>query len=177
MRIIALLIFFIVLNMASFGQTITYKIPEGYESEISKNDYKTIVDFAVTIVAKRYSIDYVKDGAIHLKKDQEMQIFNLHNLIAKCVAVEDKSEWNKVVQEHFEKIFVSIDEQKKIDLANFETVKKYLSLRIYHKETINERGGIASLLRPILKAPIPYSCLIYRELSLWFKKRCFHSGS
>jgi hypothetical protein len=134
------------LNMTSFGQKISYNIPEGYENEISKDDYKKIVDLAVPIVTKRYSVDFVKDGAIQLKKGQEMNTLNLHNLIAKCVAVKDKSQWDKVVQEHFENIFSSIDEQKKIDPANYETVKKYLSLRIYPKETVNQRGGVGSLV-------------------------------
>ncbi len=146
MRIITLLILLTIQAPASFGQKITYNIPEGYESEVNKDDYKKIVDLAVPIVAKRYSIDFVKDGAIQLKKGQEMQTLNLHNLIGKCVAVKDKSQWNNVVEGHFENIFSSIDEQKKIDPANYETVKKYLSLRIYPKETVDQRGGITSLV-------------------------------
>jgi hypothetical protein len=132
--------------MTSFGQKISYDIPEGYENEINKDDYRKIVDLAVPIVAKRYSIDFVKNGAIQLKQGQEMQTINLHNLITKCVSVKDKSQWDKVVQEHFENIFTSIDEQKKIDPTKYETVKKYLSLRIYPKETVNQRGGISSLV-------------------------------
>ncbi|HEV8512641.1 MAG TPA: hypothetical protein VGQ59_05175, partial [Cyclobacteriaceae bacterium] len=130
MRTITLLAFLTTLNMTSFGQKVTYNIPEGYESEIGKDDYKTIVDLSLPIVAKRYSVDYVKDGAIQLKKGQEIQTLNLDNLITKCIGVKDKLQWNKVVQEHFENIFLSIDEQKKIDPTNYETIKKYLSLRI-----------------------------------------------
>jgi hypothetical protein len=70
----------------------------------------------------------------------------LHNLIEKCVAVKDRSQWDKVIQEHFGNIFASFDEQKKIDPGNFETVKKYLSLRIYPEEMVRQRGGIASLI-------------------------------
>ena len=133
-------------TVASFGQKITYNIPEGYENDISKTDYKKIVDIAVPVVAKRYSIDFVKDGAIQLKEGQEMQILNLHNLIGKCVAVKDKSQWDKVIQGHFENLFSSIDEQKKIDPTDYQSVKKYLSLRIYPEEYINQRGGISSLI-------------------------------
>jgi hypothetical protein len=146
MRIIFFFVLLTTLSMPSLGQKISYNIPEGYESEINKDDYKKIVDLAVPIVAKRYSINYVKDGAIQLRKEQEMETLNLHNLIAKCVAVKDKTQWNKVVQQHFENIFSSIDEQKKIDPRNYETVKKYLSLRIYPKAIVNQRGGIESLV-------------------------------
>ncbi len=132
--------------MATYGQKIQYNIPEGYENEITKGDYKTIVDLSIPIVSKRYSIDFVKDGTIQLKKSQEIQTLNLHNLIAKCVAAKNKLQWDKIVQQHFENLFSSIDEQKKIDPANYETVKKYLSLRIYPKETVNQRGGVASLI-------------------------------
>lgn len=146
MRIITLLVFLTTLALTVFGQKIKYNIPQGYENDISKDDYKKIVDIAVPIVSKRYVVDFVKDGAIQLKKGQEMQTFNLHNLIAKCIAVKDKSMWVKIIEEHFNSMFSSMDEQKKIDPENFETVKKYLSIRIYPKQTVIQRGGIGNLI-------------------------------
>jgi hypothetical protein len=123
-----------------------YNIPEGYEKNISKEDYRKIIDIAVPIVAKRYSIDNVKDGTILLVKGQEMEGLNLHNIIGKCVSAKDKQRWDKIIQEHFENLFSSIDEQKKIDPANYETIKKYLSLRIYPTEVIKRSGGALSLI-------------------------------
>jgi hypothetical protein len=146
MREIALLILSTTFQLASFGQKINYNIPEGYESTISKGDYKDIVDIAVPIVAKRYSIDHVKDGTIFLKKGQDMQALNLHNIIGKCTAVKDKNQWDKIIQGHFDNLFISIDEQKKIDPKNYETIKKYLSLRIYPVEIVNQKGGSSSVI-------------------------------
>jgi hypothetical protein len=83
------------------AQKISYNIPGGYESDITKEDYKKLVDISVPIVSKRYTIDHVKDGTIQLKSGQEMEALNLHNLIGKCVAVKDKSKWNDVVRDHF----------------------------------------------------------------------------
>ena len=143
MRTIVLLIILTILETTSFGQKINYDIPDGYQNNISKEDYKKIVDMAVPVIAKRYTIDFVKDGTVQLKTGQA---FNLHNLIGKCVVVRDKSMWDKVIQEHFDKIFTSIDEQKKIDPENFESVKKYLSIRIYPTETVNQRGGITNFV-------------------------------
>lgn len=132
----------IMLQLSLQAQTISYDIPEGYENDISKEDYKKVVDMAVSVISKRYTIDNVKEGAIQLKDGQDMQTLNLHNLVGKCTAVEDKSKWENVVKEHFDNLFMSIDEQKKIDVDKFETVEKYLAVRIYPKKTINERGGI-----------------------------------
>lgn len=146
MRIIAIFILLFQVQIPVMAQKITYNIPEGYENDISKDDYKKIVDLAVPIVSKRYQVDHVKDGAIYLKEGQEMQALNLHNIIGKCVAVKNKSQWDKVVAGHFENLFSSIDEQKKIDPSNYETIKKYLSLRIYPVEMVNERGGPESLV-------------------------------
>lgn len=148
-RFIVLLVFLITLCVSSFGQKINYTIPKGYESDIGTEEYKKLVDIAVLVVAKRYAIDIVNDGAIQLKKGQEMQTLNLHNLIGKCVAVKDKSAWDAIIREHFENLFVSIDEQKKIDPNNFETVKKYLSIRIYPKQLVTERGGVTKLISRI----------------------------
>lgn len=142
----SLFLFLTLFQIVTFAQKITYNIPEGYENNISKEDYKKIVDLAVPIVAKRYSIDIVKDGTIFLKRGQEMQALNLHNIIGKCVSAKDKSQWDKVVEGHFENLFSSIDEQKNIDPENYETIKKYFSLRIYPAEVVNQRGGPSSLI-------------------------------
>jgi len=132
--------------MTSFGQKVSYDIPDGYENDISKDDYRKMVDIAVPIIAKRYIVDFVKNGSVRLNTGQT---FNLHNLIGKCVSVQDKSIWDKIIQEHFDNIFASIDEQQKIDPTNYESVQKYLSLRIYPEETVNQRGGISSLVARI----------------------------
>ncbi|MDX2047730.1 MAG: hypothetical protein SFU87_13150 [Chitinophagaceae bacterium] len=132
--------------MTSFAQKINYNIPEGYEKSISKDDYKKIVDIAVPIVAKRYSINNVQDGTIFLKAGQEMKEFNLHNIIDKCVSVKDTSQWSKIIEGHFKNIFSYIDEQKNIDPENYDAIKKYLSLRIYPAEVITQRGGTSSLI-------------------------------
>lgn len=141
--IVLLLIFF---QITSFGQKIHYDIPDGFEKDIGKADYKKIVDISVQIVAERYAIDIVKDGTIHLSKGQDMQAFNLDNLILKCAAVADKSKWDDVIQQHFHSMFSAIDAQKEIDVANYETIKKYLSVRIYPSVFINEKGGASSFI-------------------------------
>ena len=141
--IVLLLIFF---QITSFGQKILYDIPDGFEKDISKADYKKIVDVSVQIVAERYTIDIVKNGTIHLSKGQEMQAFNLDNLILKCAAITDKSKWDDVIQQHFHSMFSTIDAQKEIDVANYENIKKYLSVRIYPFVFINQRGGTSSFI-------------------------------
>lgn len=145
MRLILLLLF-LSLTQSTLAQKISYDIPEGYEKVISKTEYKKIVDLVVPTISKRFSIDFVKDGAVHLKTGE---IFNLHNLIGKCVAVQDKSLWKEVIQEHFNNIFSSLDEQKNIDPNNFESVKKYLSLRIYPEKTVAMFGGVSNLIAKI----------------------------
>jgi len=128
------------------AQDISYDIPARYERDITPVDYKRIVDASVSITAKRYKIDHVSGGTIYLNKGQDLKEINLHNLLLKCVTVKDKSLWEKVITEHFNNIFTSIDAQKKIDPANFETISKYLSIRIYPVETINQRGGVSGVL-------------------------------
>jgi len=146
MRVVICFVFLAIFQMSSFGQEINYSIPEGYGKDISKEDYKKIVDLSVAIISKRYKIDFVKEGTVRLKGGQDLQDVNLHNLIGKCVRVADKSQWEKVIQEHFDSVFSSIDEQKAMDIENFESMKKYLSIRIYPKETVIQRGGIGSLV-------------------------------
>lgn len=135
-----------IVHLSSFSQKINYSIPKGYETAISKEDFKNIVDLAVPVVAKRYTIDEVREGTIYLKPGQEMQAVNLHNLIGKCTSAKDKKYWKDIIEGHFESIFSSIDEQKKINVEEYESVKKYLALRIYPVETITQRGGTSSVV-------------------------------
>jgi hypothetical protein len=146
MRLFLLSLLYLVGIGFAYGQKIDYDIPKGYENEVSKQDYRKIVDIAVPIIAKRYAVDFVKEGTVRLKKNQDMQALNLHNLIGKCVAVGDKAQWAVVIQEHLSNLFSSIDEQKKINPGDFTSVEKYLSLRIYDQATINQRGGAQKLV-------------------------------
>ena len=66
MRTIVFLIILTILQTISNGQKISYDIPDGYQNNISKEDYKKIVDMAVPVIAKRYTIDFVKDGTVQL---------------------------------------------------------------------------------------------------------------
>lgn len=178
MRIIPILLL-AMLPLFAIGQKISYDIPEGYESDISKEDYKMLVDIATPIVAKRYKIDKVKDGAILLKNGQDIEVLNLHNLIGKCVAVNDKSKWGEIILEHFDMLFSSMDEKKSIDPENFETVKKYLSLRIYPAETVMQRGGVKNLVSKVdlegtytilmLDLPGAFSTIQKAVFELWKK--------
>lgn len=146
MRTLNLIVVTLLLHIPVFGQPVSYKIPAAYESEIGSDDYKKLVDISVRIVANRFAIEKVEEGAIHLKAGQEMETLNLHNLIAKCNSEKDESRWEGIIRAHFDNLFSSIDEQKKIDPANFESVKKYLSIRIYPKATVMERGGTENLI-------------------------------
>jgi hypothetical protein len=128
------------------AQSISYTIPNAYENNISQADYKTVVDYSLSLVAKRYVVEEVKDGTVLLKKGQDLKTLNLHNLLAKCLAEKDKTKWKQIVQTHFYNLFSSLDAQKKIDPTNFETIRSYLSLRVYPIATVEQRGGAASLV-------------------------------
>jgi hypothetical protein len=141
MRTLCFLLLFHIISLTSISQVIDYTIPSGYEKDISKEDYKKIVDISVAAISKRYTIEKVTDGTAYLKENGEIKAFNLHNLIDQCVSVKDKLQWNSLIEGHFENIFSSIEEQKKIDPSNFESIKKYLSIRIYPKEYVEQLGG------------------------------------
>ena len=141
MRSVFFLLLVTALSHPCRSQTISYDIPEGYEKDIQPSDYKLIVDSSVAIIATRYKVESVKAGAIQLAPGQELRVLNLHNLITKCTAEKNRSDWGYIIRGHFTNIFASLDQQKKIDPSKYESVKKYLSIRIYPKEYIEQRGG------------------------------------
>lgn len=145
MRLLTLSVLFLALHPGVFSQEINYSIPAGFEKDISKKDYKTVVDLAIPFIKTRYTIDSASDGAVYVSAGERSQIFYLDNLLGKCIA-EDKPLWKDVVKQHFEALFRSMDEKEKIELDNFEIAKKYLSIRIYSKQSVDERGGSDKLI-------------------------------
>ncbi|MDO7887273.1 hypothetical protein [Hymenobacter cheonanensis] len=138
------------LALGARAQKISYDIPKDYRALISKADYQVLVDSAVAVVARRYPVAAVHDGTITLRPGQPgVTALNLHNLIAKCAAQPDKTQWPGLIRYHFTSLFSSFDEQRKIDPRSFESVRPYLSLRIYPEASLAQRGGAANLLTRI----------------------------
>ncbi len=128
------------------AQVVDYTLPTGFENDLSNAEYKTIVDYSIKAVSARFKVDSVQDGTLRLIKMQDTQAFNLHNLIADCLAVKDHSRWEKIVNDHFTKLFTAIDAQEKIDPEDFKDIKKYLTIRIYPKEFLTRRPGWRSFV-------------------------------
>lgn len=147
MRTALLLCWLTTAALVTQAQKISYDPPPNMQQTIGKADYKLIVDTAVAVVSTKYKIDRVEGGAIHvLDNHQQAGVLNLDNLILKCLAEPDRSAWTGIIKDHFDRLFTSIDQQRALDPANFETVKKYLSIRIYPKETVDAHGGTDSLV-------------------------------
>lgn len=131
------------LNIAA--QKINFQLPEGYENEISKKEYKYLVNESVKVISKYYSIASIKSGVITLKPDQDYSILNLHNLIVQCAKV-DKKDWETLIHTHFKSMYESMEKQKQLDPNKFETLVDYLSIRIYEESFIRYNGGSDNLI-------------------------------
>lgn len=130
----------------AIAQQIDYSVPPGFKKIINKNDYRKILDIALPFVSKRYTIERVKDGIIYLMDSQELQILDLSDLISKCRETKDQNAWAPVIESHFSALFSAIEEKKNIDINQFETIRNFLSIRIYPVEMIKRRGGTDNLV-------------------------------
>lgn len=143
MKPILILSLLFLFGLNSFAQKIDYSLPTDFEKTISPKDYQTIVDQSVALISKKYKVDSVKNGAIAIN---DHQIINLNNLLIKCVAETDHKKWPSVISDHFNALFSSIAQKGNIDQHNYETVKPYLSIRIYPATTVESRGGTDKLV-------------------------------
>ncbi len=100
------------LQLKAFGQKISYTVPGGLENKISPEAYRTLVDTSVSIVVKHYRIDYVEDGTIQLESGQNLQAFNLNPLIIGYVMTADKTQWVRMIHDHFDRIILSANKPK-----------------------------------------------------------------
>ncbi len=141
---------FLLLNIffcsSVYSQPIDYNVPPGYKKIIKKNEYKKIIDIAVPIVAGRYTIENIREGAIYLKESQELQVIGLAEIILKCKEASDQQKWTLIIEQHLNSLFSAIDQKKNLDINQFETVRQYLSIRIYPAEMIDRRGGPENLV-------------------------------
>lgn len=142
-KILTLLIILTSFNLSA--QKIDYSFPDGYEKEISKKDYKYLVDESVKVISKNYKISSIKEGVIELEEGQDYSILNLHNLILKCAEL-DKKDWSELITAHFNSMHESMEKQKQLDPNKFETLVDYFSIRIYQESFVNQNGGTENLI-------------------------------
>jgi uncharacterized protein YtpQ (UPF0354 family) len=179
MKILITILFITGIHFNLFSQKIDYSFPAGFKNTISAVDYKVIVDLSVSILEKRYKIDSVKGGSVFLSEKQDFKIFNLDNLVVKCENEKDHSQWNAIVQSHFNSIINSVDEQKKLNPSDYNNIKSRLCVRIYPDATIDQRGGLSNLISKedlkgtktllMLDLPQAFTPVSKKEFELWNK--------
>jgi len=175
-KLFAFLILIASLNLSA--QKINYSIPDGYENEISKKDYKYLVNESVKAVSKNYKITSIKSGVIELEKGQDYSIVNLHNLILNCSQI-DKENWSEFINSHFQSMYESMEKQKQLDPNKFETLVDYLSIRIYPENYVTQNGGTDKLISKkqldgtisllVLDLPSTFASVQKEMFDLWNK--------
>ena len=135
------------ISSGAWGQKISYDPPKEYRKVIAAADYQLLVDSAVAVVGRRYPIEKVADGTITLRAGQaDATAFNLRNILATCAAEPDRRAWGPLIRHHFTSLFSSLDAQKKLDPSSYESMRGYLSLRVYPEALVAQRGGAQNLV-------------------------------
>ena len=135
----------LVISFTLCAQKIDYSFPEGYENEISKKDYKYLVNESVKAISENYEIAAIKKGVVELEEGQDYSMVNLHNLILQCSQLE-RNKWAELIQSHFSGMYESMEKQKQLDPNNFESLVDYFSIRIYQEAYITQNGGTDNLV-------------------------------
>lgn len=125
------------------AQKISYALPKDYRGTLAAADYKLVVDSAVAQLSRRYPVASVAAGTIRLRGGEQ---YPLANLIAQCQAQPDRAAWGPLIRQHFTSLFSSFDAQAKIDHTSYESVRPYLSVRVYPEATLAARGGAQQLV-------------------------------
>ncbi len=141
----ALILVLILTTCSLSAQKIDYSFPEGYENEISRKDYKYLVDESVKAISKNYRIASIHEGVVELEEGQDYAAVNLHNLILRCAQI-SKQDWSELIVSHFNSMYESIEARKQLDPRKFETLVDYFSIRIYQESYVNQNGGTDNLV-------------------------------
>jgi hypothetical protein len=139
------LIFMVIAFDRADAQPVDYSVPQAYKKSIKKNEYKKIVDITLPLIAKRFDIENLREGVIYLKPSQELQVIDLGEVISKCSET-TSDKWEEVINGYFNGLFSAMDSKKNLDINRYETVRNFLSIRIYPKEMVDRRGGTENLV-------------------------------
>jgi hypothetical protein len=133
----------VALSLSVQAQKISYALPKAYRNTLSASDYKLVVDSAVAQVSRRAPVASVAAGTIRLRNGQQ---FPLDNLLTQCQAEPDRTAWGGLIRHHFTSLFSSFDAQVKLDYRNFESMRPFLSVRVYPESALAARGGAQSMV-------------------------------
>ncbi|RZK27067.1 MAG: hypothetical protein EOO57_23200, partial [Hymenobacter sp.] len=115
-------------GLTAQAQKISYALPKDYRGTLAAADYKLVVDSAVAQLSRRYLVASVAAGTIRLRGGEQ---YPLANLLAQCQTQPDRAAWGPLIRQHFASLFSSFDAQAKIDHTSYESVRPYLSVRVY----------------------------------------------
>lgn len=162
------------------SQDISYDIPEGYEADISKKEYKFLVKQSLKEIKKNFKVVSIKSGAVTLEEGQPYSIINLHNLILKCKSL-DKNTRKEIIEDHFASMAATTKVQEELDHTNFDSMKKYLAIRIYETSFVENAGGTEHLVSRedlegttslvVLDLPTTFSPIQKELLTIWKKSK------
>lgn len=142
MKSLVLLLFSLVVSGVGFAQKIDKNLPDSYKGIITQKEYERILVLSVNYLkSQNISIVKVEDGGIFTSDTEQEGTFYLDNLVRKCKAASDEKVWEEIVNSHFEAVIHRSDGLEAINLQDYETAKKYLSIRIYPPDFFESAGG------------------------------------
>jgi len=149
----------------------------GWAEFMTDEEYRTFSGQVLNYWRTRGRWPLIADGELMLEdSDGKSNVFGLANLARLCGdAVQ--GEWTALISGHFEALEEGLAEQESTDLTDFESVKKYLAVRIYdaaYAERLEGRaitrvdlGGTVTML--VLDLPTTIRTLASDDVKEWGK--------
>lgn len=174
MKIKILLILFLAINNPLFSQETDRTLPADFTSYITQKDYQQLLDFTLQQL-EGFEVLEVKEGTIRIQFGEQSHAFSMLPLIQQSAALDDEQQ-QAFVHEYISTLINAYDDQSTLASADFSTVKKYLTLRLYpegvFQEAERERWVVRSDLEGtvtcvMLNLPTAFATVERAQLDQW----------
>lgn len=136
MKFQVVLVLFIVFQFAANAQKVDYSLPKTHQKFLKKKEYRQLLEYTFRQL-EGYDIHEVRSGEVSIKLGDYPHTFSMLPLIQQCATLTNE-ERQYLIQDYISSLISAYYDQRLLAEADFSTVRKYLTLRLYPEDAIDE---------------------------------------
>jgi len=136
MKLRALFVFFICIQFSAFAQKVDYSLPKTHQQFLKKKEYRQLLEYTLRQL-EGYDVVGVDKGEVSIKLGEYLHNFSMLPFIQQGATL-NRQEQQTLIQDYISSLISSYHDQQLLTNADFSTVKKYLTLRLFPETAIDQ---------------------------------------
>lgn len=136
MKFQVLFVLFIAIHSTAFPQKVDYSLPKTHQKLLKKKEYRNLLDFTLRQL-EGYDIVNVTQGELSIKLGEYPHTLSMLPLIQQGANLDQQGQ-QTLIQEYISSLASAYHDQQLLTNAEFSTVRKYLTLRLFPEAAIDD---------------------------------------